>query len=59
MTFTNKYTTADMIKADELKPEKEQTKEKDKTVLPLETFVIGEVIQDLINKIEHTRASLM
>jgi hypothetical protein len=48
-----------MIKADELKPEKEQTKEKDKTVLPLETFVIGEVIQDLINKIEHTRASLM
>lgn len=59
MTFTEKYTTTDKIVAEEADKDITDKIEKTKTVLPLETFALGEVIQDLINKIEHTRCSLM
>ena len=66
MKFTDKYTTADLIakEAEAMLLDKELIPvEKDKIVLPTETYVIGEVIdeviQSLINKIEHARTSLM
>lgn len=50
MEFKDKYTTT--ATADPIK-------DKDKVVLSSDAFAIGEIIEQLINKIEHTRSSLM
>jgi hypothetical protein len=47
MEFKDKYTT-DM-----------NDKDKTKKIITADTFALGDVIQDLINKIEHARSSLM
>lgn len=39
--------------------EKDAEKIKDKKIITDDTFAIGEVIQNLIDKIEHTRVSLI
>ena len=50
MRFTDKY----MIEAEKSFPEN-----KDKKIIGDDAFAIGEVIEQLINKIEHVRSSLM
>jgi len=61
MGFTDKYTTSEKITAEtnviildkDLIPV-----EKDKVVVSNDAFALGDVIQELINKIEHARVSL-
>ena len=50
MSFEEKY-CMDSEKADE--------KNKDKKVISDDAFALGDIIQNLINKIEHTRLSLI
>lgn len=59
MNFTDKYTTTAKINAEEDNIYIKDKIEKTKTILPVETFAIGELIEQLINKIEHTRCSLI
>jgi len=56
--FNEKYTTEEKKTEDEKKPEKDQT-EKNKTILSEDAFALGNVLQELVNKIEHTRVSLI
>ena len=53
MKFSEQYTTSEKITAD-----KEGIEEK-KTILTNDAFAIGDIIQALINKIEHARLSLI
>lgn len=59
MPFLDKYTTNEKIIADTLLKEEEKTGEDKKTILSTDAFALREVIADLINKIEHTRLSLI
>jgi hypothetical protein len=52
MKIDDKYTTNEKIK-------KEPEKEKGKTVVTNDAYLLGEAIDNLINKIEHARRSLM
>jgi len=57
----DKYTTQailDAIKLDATIDEKEKAKEEVKTILPTETYALCDMINSLINKIEHARTSL-
>jgi len=50
MEFQKRYTTLE---------EKDKGENKDKKVISNDAFAIGDMIQELINNIEHTRSSLM
>ena len=50
MRFEDKYINSS---------EKDAEKIKDKKIITNDTFALGEVIQSLIDKIEHTRMSLI
>ena len=50
MRFEEKYVNSS---------EKDAEKIKDKKIITDDTFALGEVIQNLIDKIEHTRTSLL
>ena len=50
MSFEEKYCS---------ESEKGEEKNKDKKAISNDAFALGEVIQNLIDKIEHTRLSLM
>jgi hypothetical protein len=58
MEFRNSYTTTEKFEADKLLDEKEQT-EKNKILVSNDAFAIGDMIQNLIKKIEHARISLI
>jgi len=53
MEFKEAYTTIEKIAADK------DNIENKKTTLSNDAFAIGEIIQSLISKIEHTRLSLL
>ena len=59
MVFSDKYTTSEKIAAEQADPEIKDKIEKDKTVLSNDAYAIGDIIQNLINKIEHTRSTLL
>jgi hypothetical protein len=53
-----KYTTQkilDAVKLDATIDAKEKAKEEAKTILPTETYALCDMINSLINKIEHAR----
>ena len=50
MSFEEKYCS---------ESEKGEEKNKDKKVISDDAFALGDIIQNLINKINHTRISLM
>jgi len=52
MGFKDNYTTKDKFDTD-------QIKEKDKVIVSVDTFAMGDVIDELIRKLEHTRLSLI
>jgi hypothetical protein len=58
MEFRNSYTTTEKFEADKLLDEKEQT-EQNKILVSNDAFAIGDMIQNLIKKIEHARISLI
>ena len=55
MGFSEKYLDVDTF--DKMKAE-DQAKEERK-IISLDAYAIGDIINDLINKIEHARTSLM
>ena len=52
MEFTDKYTTTQLLTISPIT-------EKNKTVINPDAYAIGEIISELIKKIEHARMSLM
>lgn len=61
MSITSKYTTVEKIDAENkaiLKDDKIIPTEINKTILSNDAFAITEMIEALINKIEHARVSL-
>jgi hypothetical protein len=58
-TFKNRYTTNEKIDKEAKDETIKDKKEAAKTILSNDAYAISELVERLINKIEHTRCSLM
>jgi hypothetical protein len=56
--FNGRYTTNEKITEDQKKPEKEQI-EKGKTIITNEAYAVGEVVEQLMFKLESLRGLLV
>ena len=57
--FTGRYTTDEKIDKEAKDPKIKDKVEAKKTILSNDAYALGEVLESLLNKIEHVRCSLM
>ena len=59
MNFREEYTTNEKIAIEEKDEKIKEKIEKGKTVLSNDAYALGSMVEKLLNKIEHTRLSLI